>query len=69
MQYVGRVNVLESPQYLVDKVADVICTQPLSFEQFVQVSLHQCLHHVTDRQRSRGTSHKKQAYIVKDTGL
>lgn len=49
MQYIGRVNVLESPQYLVDKVADVICTQPLSFEQFVQVGLHQCLHHVADR--------------------
>ena len=40
---VGRVDVLEAPQYLVEKVADVIIAQTLGLQQFVQVGLHQTL--------------------------
>ena len=47
MEDIGRVDVLESSQYLVHKVADVVGTEPLGLEQFVQVCLHQCLHHVS----------------------
>ena len=48
MQYIGRVDVLKSPQYLVHKVADVICTEPLSLQELVKIGLHQCLHHIAE---------------------
>ena len=43
-----RVSVLPVgiPQYLVEEVADVVVTQPLGFQKFVQVRLHQGLHDV-----------------------
>ena len=46
VQHIGRVDVLEASQDLVEEVANMIVAQVLSFEQFVQVSLHQCLHNV-----------------------
>lgn len=46
MQHVGRVDVLEAPQDLVQEVADVVVAQPLGLEQLVKVRLHQGLHDV-----------------------
>ena len=46
MQHIGRVDVLESSQDLVEEVANMIIAQVLSFEQFVKVGLHQSLHNV-----------------------
>jgi len=40
MQHVGRVNVLESTQDLVEEIAYVIITQLLCLEQLVHVRLH-----------------------------
>ena len=39
-------DVLEASQDLVEEVANMIVAQVLSFEQLVQVSLHQRLHNV-----------------------
>ena len=39
-------DVLEASQDLVEEVANMIVAQVLSFEQLVQVSLHQCLYNV-----------------------
>lgn len=49
MQHIGRVNVLEAAQDLVQEIADVIVAQPLRLQQLVQIGLHQALHdvHVT----------------------
>ena len=46
MQYIGRMDVLESSQYLVHKITDMVCAQLLGLEQFMKVSLHQSLYHV-----------------------
>ena len=43
VQHICRVNVLQTPQYLVEKVADVIIAKTLGLQQFVQVGLHQTL--------------------------
>lgn len=46
VQHVGRVDVLEAAQYLVEEVADVIVRDLLRLQQLVQVGLHQALHDV-----------------------
>ena len=46
VQHIGRVDVLESSQDLVEEVANMIIAQVLSFEQFVKIGLHQSLHNV-----------------------
>uniref|UniRef100_A0A0K8RI04 Putative mitogen-activated protein kinase n=1 Tax=Ixodes ricinus TaxID=34613 RepID=A0A0K8RI04_IXORI len=46
VQNIGRMNVFEAPQDLVEEVADVVVAQLLRLEQLVQVSLHQALHNV-----------------------
>lgn len=46
MQHVGRVNVLQASQDLVEKVADVVVAQLLGLQQLVKVRLHQSLHDV-----------------------
>lgn len=47
VQHVGRVDVLEPSQDLVEEIADVVVAQLLALEQLVQVCLHQRLHDVT----------------------
>jgi len=57
VQHVGRVNVLEASQDLVEEIADVVVAQPLGLQQLVQVRLHQGLHDVAGRTRgSRRTT-------------
>ena len=46
MQHIGRVDVLEASQDLVEEVANVVSSQALGLEQLVQVCLHQCLYNV-----------------------
>lgn len=46
VQHVGRVNVLEASQDLVEEVAHMVIAQPLSLQQLVEVCLHQSLHDV-----------------------
>ncbi len=46
MQDVGRVDVLESPEDLVEEVADVVLAQLLRAQQLEQVALHERLHKV-----------------------
>jgi len=48
MQNVGRVDVLETSENLVEEVANVVVAQFLRLEQFVHVRLHQTLHDVSD---------------------
>lgn len=48
MEHVGRVDILEAPQDLVEEVADMVIAQLLAFEQLVQVCLHQVLHNVAE---------------------
>lgn len=57
MQHVGRVDVLEASQDLVEEVADVVVAQLLGLQQLVQVRLHQSLHDVAGggRRGSRAT--------------
>lgn len=43
MEDIGRVNVLQPTQDLVQKVADVIIAELLGLQQLVQVCLHQVL--------------------------
>ena len=55
MQHVGRVDVLESAQDLIEEVARVVVAQLLSLEQLVHVRLHQTLDDVAvPRRRSHG---------------
>lgn len=57
VQHVGRVDVLEASQDLVQEVADVVVAQPLALQQLVQVRLHQGLHDVAaGTQESRRTT-------------
>ena len=51
VQHVGRVDVLEASQDLVEEIADVVVAQPLSLQQLVQVRLHQSLNDVAGRRR------------------
>lgn len=51
VQHVGRVDVLETSQDLVEEVADVVVAQVLGLQQLVQVRLHQVLHDVTEARR------------------
>ena len=53
MQYVGRVDVFEAPQDLVEEVAHVVIAQLLCLQQFVHVCLHQALHYVSEQKSSR----------------
>ena len=46
VQDVGRVDVLETPQYLVEEVTDVIIAQSLGLQQLVEICLHQTLDNV-----------------------
>ena len=48
VQHVGRVDVLEAAQDLVEEVAHVVVAQLLRLEQLVHVRLHQALHDVAD---------------------
>ena len=43
---IGRVNVLEAPENLVEKVANMVITESLGLEQLVEVCLHQALDNV-----------------------
>ena len=43
VENVGGVDVLEAPQYLVEKIADVIIAQALGLEKFVEICLHETL--------------------------
>ena len=43
---IGRVDILEAPENLIEEVADVVIAESLSLEQLVQVSLHQALDNV-----------------------
>lgn len=42
-------DILQAPQDLVEEVADVVVAQLLTFEQLVQVCLHQVLHDVAEK--------------------
>ena len=46
MEDIGRVDILEAPENLVEKVANVVITESLGLEQLVEVSLHQALDNV-----------------------
>ena len=46
MKHIGRVNIFESPQYLIQKVAHMLVADRLCFQQLVQIGLHQTLHNV-----------------------
>jgi len=48
VQHVGRVDVLETAQDLVQKVAHVVVGQLLRLQQFVQVRVHQTLDYVAE---------------------
>ena len=43
MEDIGRVDVLEAPENLIEEVADVVIAQPLRLEQLVEISLHETL--------------------------
>lgn len=43
MQHVGRVNVLETSQNLIEEIAHMVVGKLLSLEKFVQISLHETL--------------------------
>lgn len=62
MQHVGRVNVLQASQDLVEKVADVVVAQLLGLQQLVKVRLHQSLHDVAggEGRGSRTTADQRQ---------
>lgn len=46
MEHIGRVNVFEAAQNLVEKVADMVIGKALCLQQLVQVRLHQTLDNV-----------------------
>ena len=46
MEDVGRVDVLQTSEDLVEKVADVVIAQVLSLQQLVEIGLHEDLHDV-----------------------
>lgn len=46
MQNIGRVNILQATQYLVEKVANMFVAQTLCLEQFVQIGFHQALNDI-----------------------
>ena len=39
-------DILETTQYLVDKVANVIISKSLVLEEFVKISFHECLNDI-----------------------
>ena len=43
VENIGRVDVLEAPENLIEEVADVVITESLSLEKFVEVRLHETL--------------------------
>ena len=57
VQHVGRVDVLEPTQYLVEEVAYVVVAEALGLQQLVQVSLHQGLDDVAGSRSGRKLWH------------
>ena len=43
VENIGRVDVLETTEDLVEEVADVVVAQPLRLQQLVEISLHEAL--------------------------
>ena len=48
MQYIRRVDKLQSTQDLVEEIADVVIRQGLRSEKLVHICLHQRLHNVAE---------------------
>ena len=48
MKHIGRMNILQASQYLIQEIADMIITQMLSLQQLIKVGLHQRLHYITN---------------------
>lgn len=59
MQHVGRVDVLEASEDLVEEVADVVVAQPLGLQQLVQIRLHQSLNDVAGSHKGQGRTPQK----------
>ena len=57
MQHISRMNVLESPQHLVEEVAHVVIAEVLCLQQLIQVCLHQSLNDVAEYWSGRNTLH------------
>lgn len=53
MQHVGRVDVLQASQDLVQEVAGMVVAQHLGLQELVQVCLHQVLHYVAGKQGAK----------------
>ena len=47
MKHIGRMDILQASQYLIQEIADMIITQMLSLQQLIKVGLHQRLHYIT----------------------
>lgn len=54
VQHISWMDVLEAPQNLVEKIADMVIAQSLAFQQLVQVRLHQSLHNVAEKRLGQG---------------
>ena len=55
-------DVLESPQYLVEEVAHMVIAQLLCLQQLVHVGLHEALHYVAGH-RVKGKYHRLKGQI------
>lgn len=47
MEYICGMDILETPQNLIEEIANVVVGKFLSFQKFVQVGFHQALHDVS----------------------
>lgn len=58
MQDIGRVNVFQPSQDLVQKVADMVVAELLCLQQFVKIGLHQVLYDIAEAQlKNYNTTH------------
>ena len=59
MENIGGVDVLQSSEYLIEKIANVVVAKTLSFQQLVKICLHETLDDVdiTEKVNVDGTEY------------
>lgn len=71
MQDIGRVNVFQPSQDLVQKVADMVVAELLCLQQFVKIGLHQVLYDIAETQlKNYNVTHNitmRYTHYVQDT--
>lgn len=66
MKHIGRVNVFQPSEDLIEKIADVIIAELLGLQQLVEISFHQILYYVSAEKHSAPSRRREAKAAVKE---